>query len=58
MNELIKEDSDLTSWQASTNRNRDKLLRAFSLLSQDTQPELQVRISNKITAQRVFNLPG
>ena len=34
---------------------RNKLLRAFSLLK-DTQPEL--RISSKITVQRVFNLPG
>ena len=37
---------------------RNKLLRAFSLLGQDAQPEL--RNSNKITArvQRIFNLPG
>ena len=34
---------------------RNKLLRAFSRLK-DTQPEL--RISSKITVQRVFNLPG
>ena len=36
----------------------NKLLRAFSLLGQDTQPEL--RNSSKITVQRIFNLrvPG